>query len=141
VLHPWVSFLIIPVFAFANAGVVITADSLGGDSLPVLLGIVLGLTLGKPIGITGACWLAVRAGMAELPQGVSWRHMLSTGVLAGIGFTMSLFIASLAFDDPVNLATAKLAILIASTLAGSAGILLLSRIPSVEQKTASAARV
>lgn len=88
---------------------------------------MLGLTLGKPIGIVGASWLAVRAGVAELPQGVSWGHMLGIGVLAGMGFTMSLFIASLAFADPAMLATAKLAILLASLLAGIAGFLLLRR--------------
>src|SRR5690606_36840455 len=113
VLHVWVAFLIMPIFAFVNAGVVISAESLSGESLPVLLGIVLGLALGKPIGIFGACWLSVRAGIAQLPQEVTWQHMLGTGVLAGIGVTMSFFIASLASDDPVTLATAKLSILIA----------------------------
>jgi Na+:H+ antiporter, NhaA family len=129
-LHGWVGFVIMPVFALANAGVVLSADSLGSDSLPVLLGIVLGLTLGKPIGIVGVSWLAVRAGVAELPQGVTWRHMLGTGVLAGMGFTMSLFIAALAFSDPDTLATAKLAILLASLLAGVAGLLLLRQVPN-----------
>ena len=124
-LHNWVAFLIMPVFALANAGVVVSPDSLDSGALPVFLGIVLGLTVGKPIGIVGASWLAVRAGIAELPQGVTWRHMLGTGVLAGMGFTMSLFIASLAFIDPDRLAMAKLAILLASLLAGAAGFLIL----------------
>jgi NhaA family Na+:H+ antiporter len=128
-LHGWVGFVIMPMFALANAGVVLSAGSLGRNSLPVLLGIVLGLTLGKPIGIIVAAWLAVRAGIAELPQGVSWRHMLGTGILAGMGFTMSLFIAALAFTDPDTLATAKLAILLASLLAGVAGLLLLRQVP------------
>lgn len=136
VLHSWVAFLIMPIFAFANAGVAISAHSLSSESLPILLGIVLGLTLGKPIGIFGACWLAVRAGIAQLPQGISWRHMLSTGVLAGIGFTMSLFIASLAFTDPAHLATAKIAILLASLLAGGAGLFLLSRVTGGKSKVA-----
>ncbi len=129
-LHSWVGFVIMPVFALANAGVVLSANSVDRSSLPVLLGIVLGLTLGKPIGIVGAAWLAVRAGIAELPPGVSWRHMLGTGILAGMGFTMSLFIASLAFTDPATLATAKLAILLASLLAGVAGLLLLRQVPN-----------
>jgi NhaA family Na+:H+ antiporter len=133
-LHGWVSFLIMPIFAFANAGVVISADSLGGESLPIMLGIVLGLTLGKPIGIFGACWLAVRVGVAQLPFGVTWPHMLATGILAGIGFTMSLFIASLAFVDAGDLATAKISILIASSLAGAAGLFFLSRVTSRGQK-------
>jgi len=124
-LHVWVAFAIMPIFAFANAGVAVSATAFGRESLPVLLGIVLGLTLGKPLGILGACWLAVRVGIAELPQGVTWRHMLGTGILAGMGFTMSLFIASLAFANPDTLATAKLAILLASLLAGAFGFLLL----------------
>ena len=139
-LHSWVNFLIMPVFALANAGVVISADSLGSDSLPVLLGIVLGLTLGKPIGIMGACWLVVRTGIGTLPLGVTWRHMLGTGVLAGIGFTMSLFIASLAFTDPDVLATAKLSILLASLIAGSAGLLMLYRVPNELQGRAETAK-
>jgi NhaA family Na+:H+ antiporter len=126
-LHGWVSLLIMPLFALANAGVPLAVSSLGGDSLPVLLGVVLGLTIGKPIGLTGAAWLAVRLGLADLPRGISWYHMASAGVLAGIGFTMSLFIASLGFARADMLATAKIAILVASLLAGSAGLLLLSR--------------
>ena len=124
-LHGWVAFGVMPLFALANAGVAVSANSLSRESLPVLLGIVLGLTLGKPIGIMGASWLAVRTGIAALPQGVTWRHMLGTTVLAGIGFTMSLFIASLAFTNPDLLATAKLAILLASLLAGISGLVLL----------------
>jgi NhaA family Na+:H+ antiporter len=126
-LHGWVSFLIMPVFAFANAGVAFSSVQLNGESLQVLLGVVLGLTLGKPIGLIGASWLAVRSGVAVLPQGVTWRTMVGAGVLAGIGFTMSLFIATLAFADPDTLATAKLSIFIGSLVAGIAGMLLLSR--------------
>jgi NhaA family Na+:H+ antiporter len=133
-LNGWVSFLIMPLFALANAGVAISPDSLNGETMRLLLGVVLGLLLGKPIGIFAASWLSVRAGVATLPQGVSWRHMACTGVLAGIGFTMSIFIASLAFDDPTQLATAKIAILLASTLAGSVGLLLLSRVPPANVK-------
>ena len=121
---------------FANAGVAISANSLGGESLPVMLGVILGLTLGKPIGIFAACWLAVRAGVATLPQGATWYHLLGTGVLAGIGFTMSIFIASLAFNDVETLSSAKIAILIASALAGTVGIVLLSRAPAANAKRA-----
>lgn len=131
-LQGWVGFVIMPVFALANAGVVLSTNSVS-SSLPVLIGIVLGLTLGKPIGIMAASWLAVRTGIAELPQGVSWPHMLGAGVLAGMGFTMSLFIAALAFTDPDTLATAKLAILLASLLAGIVGLLLLRRLPEAAQ--------
>jgi Na+:H+ antiporter, NhaA family len=126
-LQGWVALVIMPIFALANAGVALSARSLSGATLPVVLGIVLGLVLGKPIGLLGAAWLAVRAGLADLPPGVTWRQMAGVGVLAGIGFTMSLFIAALAFAQPETLAAAKLGILIASLIAGSAGLLLLRR--------------
>ena len=137
-LHSWVALVIMPVFALANAGVAISAESLSGETTPILLGIIFGLTIGKPVGIVLAAWLSVRAGIATLPQGATWIQMVGLGVLAGIGFTMSIFIASLAFSDPAHLATAKLAILIASALAGTAGMLLLSRSPVV--KTVGATR-
>jgi NhaA family Na+:H+ antiporter len=128
-LNGWVSFLIMPLFALANAGVVISPNSLSGETLPVLWGIAAGLVVGKPLGIFAASWLAVRAGVATLPYAVTWRHMFCIGVLAGIGFTMSIFIASLGFGDASTLASAKLAILIGSALAGSLGLFLLSRVP------------
>jgi NhaA family Na+:H+ antiporter len=133
-LNPWVSFGIMPVFAFANAGVVISAHSVGGETLPVLLGIVLGLLLGKPIGICAASWLAVRTGVATLPQGVTWRQMIYTGILAGIGFTMSIFIASLAFAEATTLDAAKISILLASALASGIGVFLLSRSSATRAK-------
>ncbi|MBA3534458.1 MAG: Na+/H+ antiporter NhaA [Ardenticatenales bacterium] len=127
-LHVWVSFLIMPIFALANAGVPLSFASLGGETLPVTLGIVAGLVLGKPIGLVGASWLAIRSGMTSLPAGANWYQMVGTGVLAGIGFTMSLFIASLGFGaDPLLLETAKLAILVASLVAGFAGYAMLAR--------------
>jgi NhaA family Na+:H+ antiporter len=94
------------------------------------LGVVLGLVLGKPIGLLGATWLVVRSGLAPLPQGVSWVAMAGAGILAGIGFTMSIFIATLAFGDPELLATTKLAILAGSLLAGALGVLMLRRLPA-----------
>jgi NhaA family Na+:H+ antiporter len=130
-LHSWVQFLIMPIFALANAGVALSLGDLGGDRTPVLFGIIAGLVVGKPIGLLGASWLAIRLGAADLPAGVAWRHMGGAGVLAGIGFTMSLFIASLGFADAELLATAKLAILLASVLAGTAGFLLLRRMRPV----------
>jgi NhaA family Na+:H+ antiporter len=122
-LHTWVAFGIMPIFALANAGVAISASSMSSSSQPVLLGIIFGLTLGKPIGILGASWLVVRLRVAQLPSGVTWRHMVGTGILAGLGFTMSLFIASLAFSDANMLASAKLAILLASLIAGAVSML------------------
>jgi NhaA family Na+:H+ antiporter len=130
-LHGWVALLIMPIFALANAGVSFGTAQLGGDNLMVTLGIILGLTIGKPIGLLGAAWLAVRFGLSSLPPGVTWSSMIGVGLLAGIGFTMSLFIATLAFADESVLATAKLAILIASLIAGSIGMLLLSRQPKL----------
>ncbi len=126
-LHTWVQFVIMPVFALANAGVALSLTSLSGETSRVVLGIIVGLVVGKPLGILLASWLAVRSGIASLPPGVSWTHMAGVGVLAGIGFTMSLFIASLGFDEPELLEAAKLGILGASLLAGTVGFLLLRR--------------
>jgi NhaA family Na+:H+ antiporter len=125
-LNPWVAYLILPVFAFANAGVSIGGDL--GEALtnPVALGIIAGLVLGKPLGITLMSWLAVRIKLAELPVGVTWKQLFAASWLAGIGFTMSLFIASSAFDSAVLLNVSKVAILGASLLASALGFGLLS---------------
>ena len=128
-LHPWVTFFIMPVFALANAGVVLTGDIAATLSQPVALGIIAGLVLGKPVGIVLASWLAVRSGLASLPAGVSWSHIHGAGWLGGIGFTMSLFIAGLAFTDAGLLTMAKLGILTASLIAGIVGSLVLMRAP------------
>lgn len=127
-LHPWAAFIIIPVFAFANAGVTLSLENLAGGTSTVALGIAAGLVLGKPIGLLGASWLTVRTGLATLPPGVDWRHMLGLSFLAGIGFTMSLFIASLAFRGSELLEVAKLGILGGSLLAGGIGSVLLLRV-------------
>ncbi|HUO86327.1 MAG TPA: Na+/H+ antiporter NhaA [Thermoanaerobaculia bacterium] len=121
VLHPWVAFFIMPVFALANAGVALGDGLLATMGSPVTLGIVLGLLLGKQVGVLGAAWLAVRLGLAALPVGISWRQVWGVSILCGIGFTMSLFIASLAFGDPGRLDEAKVGILVGSLLAGVAG--------------------
>jgi NhaA family Na+:H+ antiporter len=126
IFHPWVSFGIMPLFALANAGV-----SLSGGTLfhPVNLGIIVGLILGKQMGITLFSWTAVRLRIAALPEGIRWIQLYATGWLGGIGFTMSLFIANLAFSEPHLVDVAKLGILAASVLAGVGGaaILFLSR--------------
>jgi len=129
-LHPFVAFFIMPVFALANAGVELGAGFAGDLAQPVSLGIVTGLVVGKQVGITLFSWLAVRTGLASLPAGVSWRHIHGAATLGGIGFTMSLFIASLAFASAESLAMAKAGILIASTIAGLAGWWLLRRVPA-----------
>lgn len=124
-LQPWVALLIMPVFALANAGVTLSAGIFDTVALPTVLGISLGLVLGKPLGLLGAVWLATRAKIADLPMGVSWSQMLGASVLVGIGFTMSLFIATLAFEEPATLTAAKVAILGASLVAGTVGVVLL----------------
>jgi NhaA family Na+:H+ antiporter len=124
-LHGIVTFGIMPLFALANAGV----DLRGGGAAiasTIGLGVIIGLVLGKPIGITLASWLAVRSGIASLPAGVGWRTLAGTAVLGGIGFTMSLFIAALAFGDSAeSLTSAKLGTLAASLIAGVAGWMVL----------------
>lgn len=119
-LHPWVAFLVMPVFAFLNSGVNVAG---GGTTLsPVVAGTFLGLALGKPIGVLGFSWLAVRLGWASLPGGSTWTAMAGAGFLAGIGFTMSLFIAALAFESPGLLDQAKIGILTASVLSAAIGL-------------------
>ena len=125
-LHPLVTFLVMPVFALANAGVVVSGDLSKVFSGPVTAGVILGLVLGKPAGIFLASWAAVRFGLATLPQGVTWRHIHGAGWLAGIGFTMSLFVAGLAFSDAELLTMSKLGILTASLCAGAVGSILLA---------------
>jgi NhaA family Na+:H+ antiporter len=121
-LHPWTSFLIVPLFALANAGVELSVDSLRDSATsPITLGVVLGLVVGKVIGITGASLLAVRTGLGRLPNGVGWRHMVALSAVAGIGFTVSLFITDLAFGGGPLQDEAKVGILVASILAGVLG--------------------
>ncbi len=124
-LNPWVAYLIVPVFALANAGIDLGGNLLQALTLPVSLGILLGLLLGKSLGITLFSWLAVKGGIADLPYGVSWRQLFAASWLGGIGFTMSLFIAGSAFQQPDLLDLAKLDILVASVLAAAIGFVLI----------------
>ena len=121
-IHPWVSLLILPLFALANAGVVLTTDTLSaalGSS--VTLGIVAGLLAGKSIGIFGLTWLAVRLGIGKLPSGVSWTHVLGVAFLAGIGFTVAIFISGIAFYGTDLVEQAKMGIFGASIVAAILG--------------------
>lgn len=138
-LHPWVAFGIMPIFALANAGVVISGGSLDPASLTVLTAVIVGLVLGKPIGVLFTSWLMVRLGLGILPAGMTLRHLLVLGVVAGVGFTMALFIAQLAFQPPHLLAAAKLGVLAAS---GGAAILalVLGRLLLVPRSVAGAAQ-
>ncbi|MDQ6961563.1 MAG: Na+/H+ antiporter NhaA [Mariprofundaceae bacterium] len=125
-LHFWVAFFILPLFAFVNAGVNVMQISLSQMSSSVPLGIMLGLFLGKQLGVFGFCWLAIKLKIAELPKNSSWLQLYGVSVLTGIGFTMSLFIVSLAFeDDRLFQYTDKLAILIGSFMSGIIGYLIL----------------
>jgi NhaA family Na+:H+ antiporter len=124
-LHPWVAFFIIPVFAFANAGVTVEAGMDGLLSDSVMLGVSLGLFIGKPIGVLAFAWAAARMGIGELPKGVRWIHIAGAAALCGVGFTMSLFIGGLAFELPQNLAHAKVGILLGSALSAVLGALLI----------------
>ena len=121
-LNDWVSFLVLPLFALSNAGVTFSGGAAKGLlTSQIAWGVLIGLVIGKPIGIVGFCKLAVKMGLARLPNGVTWLQMAAVGTLAGIGFTVSIFISSLAFADPVHLMEAKTAVLIASLIAGLAG--------------------
>ena len=125
VLHPWVAFLVMPAFAFANAGVSFAGMTLGHLFAGVPLGITLGLFLGKQIGAFGAAWLAIRSGLSRMPEGADWRLLYGTCMLAGIGFTMSLFIGTLAFDANSYAAPVRLGVLAGSALSAFAGYLVL----------------
>ena len=125
-LHPWTSFLIVPIFALANAGVEFSSDSLETAlESPITLGIVLGLVVGKLVGVGSFTWLAVRLGLCELPRGATWTKMVGIGAVAGIGFTVSLFITNLAFESRDMTDQAKIGILAASTIAAIIGTAIL----------------
>jgi len=126
-LHPFVVFFILPLFALFNAGVAIDGSFVDGLTHPVSLGVIAGLVFGKQIGITIFSWIAVKTGRAALPDGVRWSHIYGGATVAGIGFTMSLFVTELAFDDPTLIARAKIGILLASLAAALWGAAALAR--------------
>lgn len=124
-LHPWVAFLVVPIFALANAGVSLAGVEASALFAPLPLGIALGLIVGKQIGIFGFAWLAVKTGVSSLPEGITWRHVWGLSLVAGIGFTMSLFIGNLAFADPALIDQVKLGVLSGSLVAALAGVAIL----------------
>ncbi len=127
-LHPFTSFVVIPIFALANAGVTLSADALAPVGAgAVALGVVVGLVVGKVAGIAAFSWLSVRLGLSRLPEGVGWGQLVGIASLAGIGFTVSLFIAGLAFEDPALVAAAKTGILAASATAAVLGAVVVAR--------------
>ena len=136
-----VAYTIMPIFALANAGVPFIGSLIDTILSPVGLGIIVGLVLGKQLGIMLFSWVAVRAGIADLPEGVTWRHIWGASWLAGIGFTMALFIDSLAFDgNPLLLNSAKVAILVASLISGVVGYLILRSTAPVDETSPVQAR-
>jgi len=124
-LAPWVAFLVLPIFGFANAGVSLSGASLNMMLAPLSLGIVLGLFAGKQLGIMTAILAAHRTGVAQMPADATWRQVYGVAILCGIGFTMSLFIGLLAFDDPELESMTKLAVLAGSLLSALTGALVL----------------
>jgi len=126
-LAPWVAFGILPLFGFANAGLSFADLSLSSVVAPIPLGIAAGLFLGKQIGVFGSAVLVIRAGWAHLPAGASWAALYGTSILTGIGFTMSLFIGTLAFGESNYEATMRLGVLVGSALSGIVGATVLSR--------------
>ena len=137
-LQPWISFLVMPLFALANAGVDVTHNITGAAKHPVSFGILFGLFVGKPAGIFLFSLVAARTGIAMVPEGVSWRQILGAGWLCGIGFTMSLFIAGLAFEDETLLSVSKIAILAASLVSGVFGCLVLARPGTIKNSGSTA---
>jgi NhaA family Na+:H+ antiporter len=127
-LEPWTAFAIMPIFALANAGVQVSGDLVSAVLDPVALGVVLGLVIGKQIGVAASCWLLVRFGLASLPSRATWRQLYGIALLCGIGFTMSLFIATLALGDAEQLTAAKVGILTGSVISGVAGYLVLATV-------------
>ena len=133
-LHPWTSYFILPLFALANAGVRIEASLISSLWNQAGLGILLGLLIGKPLGIFGATRIMLALGFPPLAGGVNWKHFLGVGILGGIGFTMSIFISGLAFGEGRDLDAAKLSVFLASALAGIIGWTILRLIPTQIRK-------
>jgi len=131
-LQPWVTFVVMPMFALSNAGVTITGNIIETITHPVSLGVIFGLIVGKQVGITLFSYLMVRLGLSQLPDGLTWRHIHGVSMLAGIGFTVSLFVTELAYATNHHMAdNAKVGILIASFIAGSLGFYLLKGLKPV----------
>lgn len=134
-LHPWVAFGILPIFAFANAGVPFTGMGLHSLLDPVTLGIIAGLVIGKQLGIFTALWVTIKTGISPMPGGVTWTQLYAVSILCGIGFTMSLFIGGLAFDDLVHQASIRLGVLVGSVISATLGFVILKLCRCVKEDT------
>ncbi len=121
-----VNFIIVPLFALANTNITFQSEMIGGLSSPMGLGIILGLVLGKTIGIFTTSWICVKSGLAQLPEMTKWSHIVGVGMLGGIGFTMSIFVSLLSFDDALHIEEAKLAVLLGSLISGICGYIFLN---------------
>jgi NhaA family Na+:H+ antiporter len=129
-LHAWVNFGVLPAFAFANAGVSLAGVTLANLLSPITLGIAAGLFVGKPLGVFSFTWAAIRAGLGRSPDGTSWLQLFGAAILAGVGFTMSLFIGLLAFPEPDNAAAIRIGVLSGSLVSAIVGFMLLHRAPA-----------
>jgi NhaA family Na+:H+ antiporter len=129
-LHPWVAFVIMPLFALANAGIIIGSDFFTVLINPVSIGVISGLLVGKFIGVLLFTWLMIKTGLGALPEAATWKHIAGVATLAGIGFTMSLFVSALAFKQQVMIEEAKYGILVASVIAASIGYIILKNTPA-----------
>jgi Na+:H+ antiporter, NhaA family len=125
ILHPWTAFMVLPIFAFANAGVSLAGLQLSDLFAPLALGIAAGLVIGKQVGVFGFMFVAAKLGLVRRPMGVSWMQLYGLACLTGIGFTMSLFIGNLAFVDPTQIETVKLGVISGSLISGLLGFLIL----------------
>ena len=133
-LHKPVAFVIMPIFALANTGIILSGNWFSGLGSDNSLGVMSGLLIGKPIGVVLMSWIAVAFGISKLPPSIQWRHIIGTGFLAGIGFTMSIFITLLAFDNAATVQMSKITVLLTSLLAGVAGFLILRSAPKVTEE-------
>lgn len=141
-LHNWSSFVIVPIFALANAGVrLVGTDVAGSLTSSLALGVAFGLVFGKTIGVTLFSWIAVKTGLGRMPSGITWRHVIGVAMLAGIGFTVALFIAELAFTDPHLTDLAKIGIFAASIVAGVLGYLFMRSATATKPESADQATV
>jgi NhaA family Na+:H+ antiporter len=140
-LSPWVAYVVVPVFALANAGVPLTSEALTGlGSNSVTLGVVLGLVAGKTIGVFGASALAIKLGLARLPAETSWRHMIGLAMVAGVGFTVALFVTSISLTDAASVDSAKVGILAGSLVSGLLGYFFLASTPVRSREPSPEAR-
>jgi NhaA family Na+:H+ antiporter len=138
-LHPWTAGFVLPLFALANVGIAFDLDSMrDAVTSSLAIGIACGLVLGKPVGIVLGAWIAVRSGLATLPDGIRWSHIVGIGSLAGIGFTMSLFVTMLAFSEPDLIKSATFAVLFASMIAAIVGVFVLLRAGTVDESAEAA---